>query len=316
MGGPYTPSGPPPRYYRRRRSVILPSLLIIAGLVFLLQNLGVLSWDVWGSVARFWPIILVVIGLEMFLGGDRPLVTVLAVVAGVAVLIALLLGVGRFHRTAPARPVTSHTLSQSLQEANDAAVTVHFGAGSLNLGDLRDQTDQLANLTYEGPGQLTPPKFQLRNGHAQLIYDLPHPQFPGQASSPAQMNLLLSPNVPLSLDIQEGAADGRIDLSQLRVTNLSLQVGASHPTLVLPRNAGLTIASIKGGASTIDVEVPADVAAQIHYDGGLSTVSVDQGRFPAVGSQIYKSDDYDTAQNKVDLTIQAGLSTVTVSGAS
>ena len=50
---------PPDGYYDgRRRSVIWPVLLIAAGVVFLLQNFGLLNWQMWGSVWQFWPVVL------------------------------------------------------------------------------------------------------------------------------------------------------------------------------------------------------------------------------------------------------------------
>jgi hypothetical protein len=217
-----------------------------------------------------------------------------------------------------AGPVRSHTSSQSLQGANSANVTVHLGAGNLDVGVLENQSGQLAQMTYDGPDQLTPEaNYRVRNSQGQLMYSLhgggPPWRLPfsnGGASS--HMSLLLSPEVPLSLNIQEGASEGRIDLSQLRVNNLELQTGASHTTVVLPENAGATSASIKGGAATIEVEVPRDVAAQIQYEGGLSTLDVDQSRFPSTGPRSYRSPDYDSAANKVDLTVQVGVATISI----
>ena len=83
MGGPYPPAGPPPAqpyYRRRRRSIVWPVILITIGVIFLLQNFGLLSWSIWGSLWRWWPIILILVGLELFLGGaGRGLVGLLVV---------------------------------------------------------------------------------------------------------------------------------------------------------------------------------------------------------------------------------------------
>jgi hypothetical protein len=55
------------------------------------------------------------------------------------------------------------------------------------------------------------------------------------------------------------------------------------------------------------------VAAQIRTRGGLNTVSVDQSRFPAAGADLYRSPDFATARNKVDITVETGVSTIRVS---
>jgi hypothetical protein len=52
----------------RRRSLVGPVILIGLGVVFLLNNLGVLAWSVWEVILRLWPILLVAAGLDLLLG--------------------------------------------------------------------------------------------------------------------------------------------------------------------------------------------------------------------------------------------------------
>jgi len=52
---------------RRRHSIFGPLLLIAAGVVFLLNNLGVLPGDFWDVVVNLWPLILVLSGLDALL---------------------------------------------------------------------------------------------------------------------------------------------------------------------------------------------------------------------------------------------------------
>lgn len=50
------------RHYRG--SLFFPLILIAVGVIFLLNNLGVVSGDIWSNVAQFWPVILIAIGLD------------------------------------------------------------------------------------------------------------------------------------------------------------------------------------------------------------------------------------------------------------
>lgn len=50
--------------HRRPRSLFGPLLLIALGIVFLLNNLGILRGDGWNTVVQLWPLILIVIGLD------------------------------------------------------------------------------------------------------------------------------------------------------------------------------------------------------------------------------------------------------------
>ena len=69
-------------------------ILVALGVVFLLQNLGVLGWGVWGTLWRFWPVVLLLIGLNIILRGQSPwlmlgiTVVVLIGVIAAAVLVA------------------------------------------------------------------------------------------------------------------------------------------------------------------------------------------------------------------------------------
>ena len=49
---------------RRRGSLFGPLLLIALGIIFLLNNVNVLQGDVWNTILRLWPLILIVIGLD------------------------------------------------------------------------------------------------------------------------------------------------------------------------------------------------------------------------------------------------------------
>jgi len=48
----------------RRRSLFGPLLLIILGMVFLLNNLGIFPGSMWNNLVRFWPVLLIIIGLD------------------------------------------------------------------------------------------------------------------------------------------------------------------------------------------------------------------------------------------------------------
>ncbi len=49
---------------KRRFGLFFPLLLIAIGVIFLLYNMGVISGDAWSVVWQFWPILLIVIGLD------------------------------------------------------------------------------------------------------------------------------------------------------------------------------------------------------------------------------------------------------------
>ena len=51
-----------------RQGLGWPILLIGAGLILLLMNLGLLSANLWAVLGRSWPVILIVIGIDVLVG--------------------------------------------------------------------------------------------------------------------------------------------------------------------------------------------------------------------------------------------------------
>lgn len=80
------------RFYRRahRGPHIGGFVILFVGIVFLLNNLGLLPWVVWDQLWRFWPVIIILIGLQMLLGrsfASRIIITllILFILAGILV---------------------------------------------------------------------------------------------------------------------------------------------------------------------------------------------------------------------------------------
>jgi hypothetical protein len=62
-----------PRQVRRRRSrpsLFGPLILIAIGIVFLLNNMGILTGDIWGNILNLWPVLLIAIGLDSIYRGN------------------------------------------------------------------------------------------------------------------------------------------------------------------------------------------------------------------------------------------------------
>jgi hypothetical protein len=116
--------------------------------------------------------------------------------------------------------------------------------------------------------------------------------------------------VPLSLEIDSGASQTVLDLSDLPVRELAISTGASDTTITAPAR-GRTVVRVKAGAASVKVRVPDRTAARIVSRGGLASTKVDEARFPRRGSE-FRSPDFDQAEDRVDLDVEAGAASVEV----
>ena len=120
-------------------------------------------------------------------------------------------------------------------------------------------------MTYAGPPELAPePRYSPTvGGTGRLEYQISTRSGPsfipfvGGRSDALHMDVNLNPNVPIaSLNVQMGATDAHLDLSNLKVASMDISLGAASAWLRLPEAAGPTTAHISGGAATITIEVP------------------------------------------------------------
>jgi hypothetical protein len=234
-------------------------------------------------------------------------------------VVAIAVGSGAGTRLAaiPAGPVESRAYAQSFDGASRANVRLQFGAGQLTLGALEAGHAGLATATVVGPSSYLPaPTYRVRDGVGELAYmirddEMRLPFFRG-GEDLARMNVQLARNAPMALTVEAGAADSTLDLSALQITRLDLQTGVADTRVLLPQAAGRTSVSVTGGVTDLTFEVPQGVAADIQVSDGMASRSIDERRFRSMGGGRYRSADYETTPNRVEMRIELGSASLTI----
>jgi hypothetical protein len=265
----------------RRGSIFWGGLLVLAGILLLLQNLGIITGNIWGII---WPLILIFFGVQFL-----------------------------FSVTGRGGHMESQKLALPVSGVSQAAVQFNHGAGYLRV-DSSVEPGMLLSGTFEGGvecsqvNQGLTNRIDLRPGR-QYFWDFPwsfgyHHGF--------SWTVGLNPDIPLMLEIKTGASETQLDLTHLKVTDLRMETGASSTTVRMPEAAGFTQAHVQSGVASVDIRIPAQVAARIEVKSGLAGISVDSRRFIQSGS-LYESPDYASAANKVNLFVETGVGSVNVS---
>lgn len=302
---------------RRPPSLVGPLLLVVLGTLLLLTNLGVVSWDLWAELWKFWPLVLILLGVELLVGGRSSWGTALLVLA-VFGLVALLSAAGPFWTpwTAASAATTTSAFQQEIGPARRADVRLQFGAGAFAVTS-GASPGHLVEGTASGPEEVRlEPRYQLQGDtgvlELQAARRWPAGLHFGDRAAPRRVDVKLSRELPLTLDVSVGAAEGVVDLTGLNVERLRLESGAAQVRARFSDVAARSEATVKGGAASLTLEVPPDVAARITVQSGLASVDVDESRFPKVGGSQYQSPDYGTAPKQLDLRVEAGLASVTI----
>jgi hypothetical protein len=304
--------------------VFWPLLLIALGLIFLLQNFGFTSGVSWLAVASLWPLLLVLIGLDIAFARRWPLPTLAAEVAVIAAGLALVAyspnlspgifvftdgnGPGETDVTVPRGDATQLTLtlnggatrSYRLSGGATALVEAHSGSPDLRV---RTQGTRVAGVATRADVRLD----QASNGFFHPV-------------SAGEVEIRVASDLPTSLTINLGAGEFDIDLSDVRVTDARVNIGASSMRFVLPKTSGDVTVRMNGGASSFVLVVPDGVETRIVTTGGLLSLRSDNTRLGsdggtggcvACGSSVETS-GYRAAHDRVTVTISAGVSSIVV----
>jgi len=302
-----------------RRGVFWPLLLIALGLIFLLQNFGVISGVSWLAVASLWPLLLILIGLDIAFARRWPVPTLAVEIAVIAAGLALLayspnLSPGAFaFGGASGTGQTDVSLPRGATQLNltlngGAIRSYHVSGGASELIEAHSASPDL-RLRVSGGS----------NGRADVGLDQVssgffHPMDEGD------IQIRLASDVPTSLTINVGAGEFDVDLSDVRVTDARVDIGASSMRFVVPKPSGDVAIRMNGGASNIVLVVPDGVDARIATTGGLLSLRSDNTRLGsgggtggcvACGSSVETS-GYNAAHDRVTLTISAGVSSIVV----
>ena len=87
-------------------------------------------------------------------------------------------------------------------------------------------------------------------------------------------DVLLSPAVPLVLDIDGGVGPAELDLSGLQLRSLSADTGVGELTLTLPAQDEMFEATLDGGVGRTRIYIPDGTAAILDIDGGVGAVEI------------------------------------------
>ncbi len=283
-----------------RGSLLFPLVVIVVGVVLLLMNLGVVSSDIWGQLVRFWPVLLIALGIDVLVG--RPSFgSALSMLITACVIAAL--GLAAFYLFGPEAWITERqTLAYPLGPATSARISLTCEGCSIAIAEATDPENLIEGTILvrrdERLDQVT------RRTGETVVFELESDSFLpflrtfSQAERPWEIRL--GPGIPIDLDVTtDGVID--LDLQYLRIESADVSAGREACEIVVPE-AGRTTLYLSG--RDVIVRVPDGVGVRIvgTADGDLTTFE----DYAETDSGL-QSPDYDASDAKVDLRLRPGV---------
>ncbi|MGC9358590.1 MAG: LiaI-LiaF-like domain-containing protein [Anaerolineae bacterium] len=296
--------------YRRRTGLVGPVILVTAGILLLLNNLGVLNWSIWNILFRMWPVILIAAGLDLLVGRRSAVGAVIALI-----LILGVIGGGIWYAVtydgvtaASGEPVE---VAYSREGVTEAEITLKPGAGGVNVTGLDDGTDLILGTVRLHSGEDLERDFSAPDERAYLELESKGSWFLPTVGWGNQWtwDLALAEGVDLDLVVDMGVGETDLDLTDLQMEDLTVDLGIGRAKVILPAE-GRFDARIDNGIGQIIVVVPEGMEVRVTGGAGLGSTNVPDGYESQDGA--YVSPGYAGADNRVDLQVDVGIGSVDI----
>ena len=256
-----------------RSNIFWGGVLILLGTLFLLQTQNIIP----SIFPYIWPLGLILVGLWII--------------------------VSVYWRSGDAE----ETFSVPLDNAKAVKYKFSHGAGQIEIKGGAPIGQAMTGLTAEGVNR----KSHSDGDRLEVRIEAGASFIPFIGPSGGIFKFQLSNEVPAIISVETGASQLDMDLTDVPASEIRLQTGASNSNVTLPAR-GTSHMDLEAGAASINIRIPDGVAGRIRIKEGLTSLNIDKTRFPQADTRLYQSADYDAAENRAELNIEAGVGSITI----
>ncbi len=293
----------------RRSSLVGAVLLVALGLLFLYSNFRP-GLDPWPLLSRYWPLLLIFMGLgkvwdqfrsrdnsqagRAWLGGGEIAVILLLVIAGIALSF----------QTASRRLHDVEAIDR--QGSEPVRVHIQMPAGELKLSGGANKLME-ADFNYDEAEGKPETSYHVSGGTGELDVTQPGKKFHfGPAHN--DWNIRLANDVPMQLKVDMGAGQSDLKVGGLSLTRLDISMGAGQFTADLTGDWKKDLdAEIHGGVGHAIILLPEDVGVRVHATGGIG--SINSGGLKRDGDE-YVNDMYGKSPVTLRLDVSGGVGNI------
>ncbi len=259
---------------QKRVSLFLPVILIGAGVILLLRNLGFLPAFNWSVLLRLWPLALVVLGLDLLFGYRAPwaggLIGLLTVAA-----VAVFLFFSPVMENNPPAGIKTEVVSKPLENTAHVQYYLDTSYPPVTISALPDSTD-LVKATIVHRGQV---HFDVKGDTDKTVTlstsTEPGPWFSYDLGLGGQKwDIGLNPSVPTTLNLDGGSGALDLQLEGITLEALRADFGSGASKITLPVSPQPYQVDIESGSGSVELALPTDTNVTFTLESGSGTVTV------------------------------------------
>ncbi|MBP6385177.1 MAG: hypothetical protein KA313_06975 [Pseudarcicella sp.] len=298
-------------------------LLLVVGFLFLGLQLDWFQIS-WYAILKYWPVLLIILGLLMFFGKSDKTSTLLIVI-----LMAIAIPLSLSYKV-------KNTVSDKLTQIEKNITNKGF---DINI-DTDDQTaSNYQTLEYPLENNTTTSKLEIEGGASQMTingetnqlittkYLLNNKKINATKTISEdgakiklslddknadnnnidfgdKVNISLHPNINWELDVDFGAGTIDYNFSNIKLKNLKLDIGAATSNITIGEKQKQSTIEINTGLSKIALNIPKNSGCKVEQITALNDSELKD--FVKVGNH-WETQNYKNASNKIDIRYQGGL---------
>jgi hypothetical protein len=291
----------------RRSSQAGAFLLIALGFFFLYSNFRP-GLDPWPLLSRYWPLLLVSLGLgklwDQFGPQDGARKAWLSGREIAVILLLLIFGVALSFSTASGSIHDVEAVNR--QGSEPVRVHVQMPAGDLKLsgGASRLLEADFRYAEREGKPKIT---YNVSTLGGQLEISQAAKKF-NFGRTENKWDLRLGNDIPMELSVDMGAGQSQVKIGDLALTRLAINLGAGEIIADLTGSWKKDLdANIQGGVGHAVILLPENVGVRVHATGGIGSISA--GKLTREGDE-YSNDLYGKSPVTLRLDISGGVGNI------
>ncbi|QUH24404.1 LiaI-LiaF-like domain-containing protein [Serpentinicella alkaliphila] len=283
--------------------------LITLGLVFLLANLGIISWSFIFNIVTLWPLLLIIVGINIMFKKNY-VIRIFTWIIFIAALIGYSVFTGNYKYMHHSYDSSYTQGNAVLMDESIESAYLELKLGGTDLGIVGGTSEALVDIKANDTIYHSV-ETNNNNRHANINIENSSEEFFNRNRINQKINLSLNTEIPWKIHAKVGAIAGNLDFRDILIEELKIQVGAGDLDIRFGALASNTTAEINAGASNLKLYIPSSTGVKINSTSVLSSTNLKDLGWTRLGRE-YISPNYEETENKLYVDLKMGVGNMNV----
>lgn len=297
---------------RKRKNISLTAIfIIILGIVFLLNNFGILPWEIWQNLWKFWPVLLILFGVESVIGKSST-----PKALGLLLILIFLVPIILVLNPLAGNPLATKTeeFKKPLGNLTKANFAFDLSSNNLKITALESGSNDLFSGSLNYSQILPAPNLKEERRFDTAKYTISQED---SGEIPFSKNLgnsgvfKYSTLIPIEFSFKSNTGVFDFNFEKLKVTFIAIESSAGSIKINFAKDFSSRV-FIKSTASLIKFKIPENLGASIKTDTTIKSLNLSEKRFAKNATGSYQTINYEKSANKVEIELTGSATNIEI----